>query len=80
MFPCSFLSSQLCWVSAQTTTEAFSLLAFNQAWAPRLLLLILPQLTSPSPQVVDVAPELLRICSLILADSRIPPGECDSHS
>ena len=26
-------------------------------------------------QVVDVAPELLRICSLILADNKIPPGE-----
>uniref|UniRef100_A0A8C5L657 Importin 4 n=1 Tax=Jaculus jaculus TaxID=51337 RepID=A0A8C5L657_JACJA len=26
-----------------------------------------------SPKVVDVAPELLRICSLILTDNRIPP-------
>lgn len=41
-------------------------------WGPRLSL---PELTSPFPQVLDVAPELLRICSLILADNRIPPGE-----
>ncbi|XP_075388121.1 importin-4 isoform X2 [Tenrec ecaudatus] len=27
---------------------------------------------TPEPQVVDVAPELLRICSLILADNKIP--------
>ncbi|XP_076983214.1 importin-4 isoform X3 [Tamandua tetradactyla] len=27
----------------------------------------------PEPQVVDVAPELLRICSLVLADDKIPP-------
>ncbi|XP_023381934.1 importin-4 isoform X2 [Pteropus medius] len=27
----------------------------------------------PEPQVVDVAPELLRICSLIQADNKIPP-------
>lgn len=27
------------------------------------------------PQVEDVAPELLRICSLIQADDKIPPGE-----
>lgn len=27
------------------------------------------------PQVVDVAPELLRVCSLVLAESKIPPGE-----
>lgn len=39
-------------------------------------LLALPsQHVSPAPQVVDVAPELLRICSLILAENKIPPGE-----
>ncbi|XP_063507551.1 importin-4 isoform X3 [Pongo pygmaeus] len=30
---------------------------------------------SSPDQVIDVAPELLRICSLILADNKIPPGE-----
>lgn len=28
-----------------------------------------------SLQVVDVAPELLRICSVTLAENKIPPGE-----
>lgn len=31
-------------------------------------------------QVVDVASDLLRICSLILPDNKIPPGEADSCS
>ncbi|XP_030658525.1 importin-4 isoform X3 [Nomascus leucogenys] len=34
---------------------------------------------SSPDQVIDVAPELLRICSLILADNKIPPGEGRSH-
>lgn len=40
---------------------------------------LLPE-SALSPQVVDVAPELLRICSLIQADSRVPAGEGGSHA
>ena len=43
-----------------------------QCWGPGVLL---PESALLSPQVVDVAPELLRICSLILAENKVPPGE-----
>ncbi|XP_027428436.1 importin-4 isoform X5 [Zalophus californianus] len=36
-------------------------------------LLMASPMRKPEPQVVDVAPELLRICSLIVAENKIPP-------
>lgn len=49
-------------------------LRLSSGWGPGLLALP-SQPVSPALQVVDVAPELLRICSLILAENKIPPGE-----
>lgn len=40
--------------------------------------MLLPESALVFPQVVDVAPELLRICSLIQADNKTPPGESGS--
>lgn len=43
-----------------------------QCWGPGALL---PESALLSPQVVGVAPELLRVCSLILAENKVPPGD-----
>lgn len=68
---------QLFWMPVnQCQVQTALVRDFASFWSlslgPRMLL---PKSALLYPQVGDVAPELLRIYSLILSDNKIPPGE-----